>query len=87
MKIFSYLNELNNLMRSGYALRTLYGLESEGNPPIVNVSELEGIIGLLEIHEAEVRRLRQNLSLHLRQHERESYLQNLKKRSVALTVK
>ena len=80
MKIFSNLTELNNLIRSGYALRTLYVLESEGNPPIVNISEFEGIIGLLEIHEAEVRRLRQNLSLHLRQHELKSYLEKLKQR-------
>ena len=80
MKIFSNLIELNNLIRSGYALRTLYHIESEENPPIVNISELEDIIGLLEIHEAEVRRLRQNLSLHLCQHELESFLEKLKQR-------
>ena len=74
MKIFSSFTGLINLMRSGYALRTLYGLESEGNPPIVNVSELEGIIDLLEIHEAEVRNLRQTLALSLLQHDLESYL-------------
>ncbi|TFH16818.1 hypothetical protein E4H04_06005 [Candidatus Bathyarchaeota archaeon] len=56
------------------------------SPPIVNVSKLEGVIGLLEIHEAEARRLRQNLNLRLRQHMLESYLEDLKKREATLTV-
>ena len=84
--IFSYLDELDNLLRSGYALRTLYNAVSEENQTNLSVSRLEGVIALLEIHEAEVRRLRKNLSLRLRQHMLESYLEDLKKREVALTA-
>ncbi len=84
--IFSNLDEIDDLLRSGYALRTLYDVVSEENPTNLNDSKLEGVIGLLEVHEAEVRRIRQNLSLRLRQHLLESYLEDLKKRAAALTA-
>jgi hypothetical protein len=79
--MFNNLDELDDLLRSGYALRTLYDVVSEESLSVVNVSKLEDVVTQLEIHEAEVRRLRQSLSLRLRQHMLESYLENLKKRS------
>lgn len=80
------LDEVNKLIRAGYALNALYDSVSDEDSSIENYSELENIIGLLEIHENEVRRLRQNLCLRVRQHMLGSYLEKLKKRADALTI-
>jgi len=84
--MFSNLDDLDNLLRSSYALQTLYIVVSEEIPPIVNVSKLEEVIGILETHEADIRRLRQNLSLRLRKRVFETYLNDMKKHEPALTA-
>jgi hypothetical protein len=59
----------------------LYDLMSEDDLSKGNVSKLENLVSKLEMHENEVRRLRQTLNLRLRQIVLESYLEELKKRS------
>ena len=75
------LGEIKRLAESGYALQTLYDLMSEDDLSKGNVSKLENLVSKLEMHENEVRRLRQTLNLRLRQIVLESYLEELKKRS------
>jgi len=77
--VLNSLNEVDKLLQAGNALQTLYDL-IPGESSVENVSKLEDIVGLLEIHEAEVRRLRQSLSLRLRQHALETYLESLRRR-------
>jgi len=57
------LDEINELMILDYAVKTLSDVMSEMDVSTENVSELENVVNLLEMHEAEVRRLRQSLSL------------------------
>jgi hypothetical protein len=54
------LDDVKRLVASGYALKTLYDLMSDGVLSSGNVSKLEDVVNQLEIHEAEVRRLRQS---------------------------
>jgi hypothetical protein len=79
--VLNSLESIKRLVESGYALQTLYDLMSENNLSSGSVTELEDVVNLLEIHECEVRRLRQSLSLRLRQYALESYLEELKQRA------
>ena len=45
-----------------------------------NVSDFENIVDILEIYEAEVRRLRQSISLNIREYVLASYAQDLRKK-------
>ncbi len=77
--VMSCLETVNKIVREGYALKTLSELMSEEDDKVRNISELENIVNLLEIHEAEVRMIRQNLKLRLRNCVLESYLDDKKK--------
>jgi hypothetical protein len=79
--VLNSLDSIKKLVESGYALQTLYDLMSEHNLSSGSVAELEDVVNRLEIHESEVRSLRQSLSLRLRQYALESYLDGLKKRT------
>lgn len=45
-----------------------------------NISELENIINVLEMHEEEIRRLRQRVSIHTRRYVLASYSEDIKNR-------
>jgi hypothetical protein len=45
-----------------------------------NISELDKVVNLLEMHEEEIRRLRQSVSLQTRQYVLASYSKHLRKR-------
>jgi len=79
--VLNKLDEVNRLVESGYALRTLYDMMSGDDLSRGDVSKLEDLVNQLEIHENDVRRLRQNLNLRLRQNFLESYLEELKRRN------
>lgn len=66
------VNDVKRLVESGYALQTLYKLMSQGDISSGNVAKLETVVNQLEIHENEVRRYRQTLSLRPRQYFLES---------------
>ena len=73
--VLNSVDELNLIVQARYAMKTLYDLMSEDDLSTDNVSELEDVVNQLEMHENEVRRLRQSLSLRLRQQVIESYLE------------
>ncbi len=69
------------LLRSSKCpVRTLSELLSVIPVSAENRAELEDVVSILEIHENEIRSLRQSLSLHLRQYSLEYYSECLKKK-------
>jgi hypothetical protein len=72
------LDEVKRLIKSGYALKTLYDLMAVDDLSPNNFSTLEDVVNQLEIHESEVREVRQSLSLRLRQEFLEAYKEGLK---------
>ena len=74
--VMNSLEEINELVLVDYAVKTLFDVMSEMDVSTENVSEFENVVNLLEMHEAEVRRLRQCLNLRLRQHVLKSYLED-----------
>lgn len=75
------LGEVKRLIESGYALQDLYDLMSVDDLSPSDFSKLEDLVSQLEMHESEVRRVRQTLSLRLRKRVFESYKEGLKKRT------
>jgi len=61
-------------------VKTLSDLLSGMEVSAENISELENVIILLEMHEEEIRRLRQSISLHVRQYVLASYSEGLRKK-------
>jgi hypothetical protein len=78
--VLNSLEEVKKLVESGYALQALYDLIVLNDLSPSNSSTMQNVVNQLEIHENEVRRLRQNLSLRLRQQFFEEYKEGLKKR-------
>ncbi|MCJ7731841.1 hypothetical protein MUP51_05945 [Candidatus Bathyarchaeota archaeon] len=73
--------QVERLLSSDCPVRVLSELMSEIRVSAENRSELEDIENILEIHENEIRRLRQSLSLRLRQYSFEYYSEYLKKKT------
>ena len=81
--VLNSLDEVKRLVESGYALQALHDLMSEGTFSGDDASKLEDVVNRLEILESEVRRLRQSLSLRLRQRGFEKYIEYLKQKQVS----
>ncbi|TFH17601.1 hypothetical protein E4H04_04700 [Candidatus Bathyarchaeota archaeon] len=73
--------QVERLLSSECPVKVLSELMSEIRVSAENRSELEDIENMLEIHENEIRSLRQNLSLRLRQYSFEYYSEYLKKKA------
>ena len=78
------MNDINavveRLLGSDCPVKTLSDLLSGMDVSAENVSELENIVNLLEMHEDEIRRLRQSVSLHIRQYVLASYSDGLRRK-------
>jgi hypothetical protein len=71
---------VDRLLGAGCPVKLLSGLLSEMDVSAENVSELKNIVNLLEMHEGEIRRLRQSISIGIRQHTLASYSDALGKK-------
>ena len=71
---------VERLLGAGGPLKTLSDLLSDMDVSAENISELENIIDILEMHEEEIRRLRQSISLCTRQYVLASYSEQLIKK-------
>ena len=78
------MNDINavveRLLGEGCPLKTLSDLLSDMDVSAENISELEKVVNLLEMHEEEIRRLRQSVSLQTRQYVLASYSEHLRKK-------
>lgn len=72
--------QVEHLLSSKCPVTTLSELMSEINVSAENRAELEDIVSMLEIHENEIRTLRQSLNLRLRQYSLEHYSDYLRKK-------
>jgi hypothetical protein len=71
---------VEHLLGEDCPVKTLSDLLSGMEVSAENISELENVIILLEMHEEEIRRLRQSISLHVRQYVLASYSEGLRKK-------
>jgi len=71
---------VERLLGEGCPLKTLSDLLLGADVSAENISELENIVNLLEMHEEEIRRLRQSISLRARQYILASHTEYLKKK-------
>ena len=69
---------VERLLGAGCPLNTLSELLSDMDVSAENISELENIVNVLEMHENEIRRLRQSISIHTRQYVLASYSEHLR---------
>jgi hypothetical protein len=78
------MNDINaiveRLLGADCPVKMLSDLLSGMDVSAENASELENIVNLLEMHEDEIRRLRQSVSLHIRQYVLASYSEGLRKK-------
>jgi hypothetical protein len=72
---------VERLLGEGCPLKTLSDLLLGTDVSAENISELENIVNLLEMHEEEIRRLRQSISLRARQYILASYSEKIRNRS------
>ena len=68
------------LLSADCPVKQLSGLLSGMDVSAENVSELENIVTLLEMHEDEIRRLRQGVILRIREYVLASYSDGLRKK-------
>ena len=71
---------VERLLGEGCPLKTLSDLLSGMDVSAENISELENIVNLLEMHEEKIRRLRQSIRVHTRQYVLASHSENLRNR-------
>jgi len=71
---------VERLLGEGCPLKTLSDLLSGTVVSAKNISELENIVNLLEMHEEEIRRLRQSISLRARHYILASHTEHLRKK-------
>ena len=75
-----FKEQVEHMLNQKCPLLTLSELMSMINVSAENRAELEDIVGMLEIHESELRSVRQSLSLRLRQYTLEYYSDFLRSR-------
>jgi len=71
---------VERLLGTDCTVKTLSDMLSGMDASAENISELEKVVNLLEMHEEEIRRLRQSISLHTRQYVLASYSKHLRKK-------
>ena len=74
-----FKEQVEYMLNQRRPLLTLSELMSEIHVSAENRAELEDVVGMLEIHESELRSVRQSLSLRLRQYTLEYYSDLLRK--------
>lgn len=72
---------VERLLREDCPIRLLSNVLSGREITPDNVSELEKILNVLEMHEEEIRRLRQSIMLGIRDHYLESYALELRNKT------
>lgn len=80
MFMSSLAKQVEYLLTLKCPVKTLAELLSEVNVSAENRAELEDVLGMLEVHENELRGIRQKLSLRLRQYTLEYYSEQLRSR-------
>ena len=71
---------VEHLLSADCPVKTLSDMLSGMDVSAENISELDKVVNLLEMHEEEIRRLRQSISLQTRQYVLASYSKHLRKR-------
>ena len=69
---------VERLLGAGCPLKTMSELLSDMDVSAENISELENIVNVLEMHENEIRRLRQSISIYTRKYLLASYSEHLR---------
>ena len=74
--------QIKRLLSNDCPVKTLSTILSDLTVSAENCSEIEDLVSTLEIHENELRQLRQSLTLRLRQYSIEYYFEYLKKKNL-----
>ena len=72
---------LERLLVADNQVQLLSEMLSETNISAENISDFEKIANLLEIYEAEIRRLRQNINLNIREYILTTYAEDLRNKN------